>query len=62
LVTILQDWLSNPKHMIHQPIKHRWLQKLQNTPSPDQQRFTHISTVDQQSTKPKVGLHEYILI
>lgn len=46
--------------MTHQPIKHIWLQKLQNTPLPDQQRSTHISAVDQQCTKPKVSLHAYI--
>lgn len=57
----MQDF---PKHTVHQPIsrKQRLLQELHNTPSlPDQQKSsTHIPTIDQQSTKPKVGLHVYI--
>jgi len=50
--------------MIQQPIsrKQRLLQELHNKPLPDQQRLsTNSFTVDQQSTKPKVGLFIYLL-
>ncbi|VVC35816.1 Hypothetical protein CINCED_3A018374 [Cinara cedri] len=50
------DSQISPKHTVHQPIsrKQRLLQELHNSPMPDQQKLsTHISTVDQQSTKPK---------
>lgn len=60
LQTFLQDSQISAKHTVHQPIsrKQRLLQELHNTSLPDQQKLsTHISTVDQLSTKPKVGLH-----